>query len=98
MNKTHLYAKAIQKWGVTTQFNMLIEECAELIVAVNKLDRANPEDINDRLEDLQEEIADVEIILEQARFILGHKAGDKIDKIKIKKLFRLRDRITKDTI
>ena len=45
-----------------------------------------------------EEIADVEIMLEQARFILGHKAGDKIDKIKIKKLFRLRDRITKDTI
>lgn len=61
-----LYKTAIQVWGKESQMNMLVEECAELIQSVNKYRRKGSENI-------LEEIADVEIMIEQAKIILGEE-------------------------
>lgn len=59
-----LYKQAIQKWGITLQLGMLMEECAELIQATHKVIRLG-EKKNSAWHDLVEEMADVEIMLEQ---------------------------------
>lgn len=53
---------AISYYGAEAQENMCIEECAELIQAINKKHRGKPHNI-------AEEIADVEITLEQLKLI-----------------------------
>lgn len=59
--------RAVEKWGWESQFNMLIEECAELIKAVRKVDRAggNVEKMGKALNAFCEEIADVKIMIAQ---------------------------------
>lgn len=80
-----LYLAAVVKWGAQSQLDMLGEECAELIAALNKVKRGRI----DRLA-LMEEIADVEIMVEQARTIFGDST---INDIKREKLRRLEKRI-----
>jgi NTP pyrophosphatase (non-canonical NTP hydrolase) len=36
-----LYVEAIKQWGIDSQLDMLTEEAAELIAAVNKYRRSN---------------------------------------------------------
>lgn len=94
MKKEELYKKAIGLWGVDFQFDMLQEECMELAVAVLHWKRGRPNGFNNFIE----EIADVEIILEVTKMILGHddyKATRRITDTKIKKLKRLKERIEK---
>jgi NTP pyrophosphatase (non-canonical NTP hydrolase) len=62
MLTTDLYKAAIKKYGATAQENMCIEECAELIQAINKKHRGLEHNI-------AEEIADVEIVLAQLKTI-----------------------------
>lgn len=88
--REELYRKAIHLWGVHAQLAMLQEECAEAIVAVNKCFR-NKEG---SAADLAEEIADVEIMCEQARIVVG---SDRIDAAKERKISRLKERITSAT-
>lgn len=64
-------------YGYEAQSNQLIEECAELIQAVNKYRRAGahlgqPMDSTAQiaLENLVEEMADVELMLEQVKYLL----------------------------
>lgn len=64
--------KAIfEHYGIIKQKRQLIEECAELIQAITKLERAG--EAGDSVEiykatlNLREEIADVEIMLEQIK-------------------------------
>lgn len=67
--------------GLNAQCNQLVEEMAELMVALNKLHRKKPSAIYD----VAEEIADVEIMLEQIKYLLildeGHIADIKRYKI-----------------
>lgn len=35
-----LYKQAVEKWGEDSQLNQMVEEMAELIVAINKFKRA----------------------------------------------------------
>ena len=70
MNKRELkklYKEAVKKWGLQLQFGMLIEECAELIQAVNKVSR---KDDADTWRNLAEEMADVEIMIEQLKTVI----------------------------
>lgn len=75
-------------YGRVAQDNLLIEECAELIQAINKYHRAfnhgSSEEIYKAYDNFVEEIADVEIMLAQAKYlhdipkgmienIMGHK-------------------------
>jgi NTP pyrophosphatase (non-canonical NTP hydrolase) len=58
---------ALDQWGVNAQVGQTVEECAELIVALQKYvirKKATAEDILD-------EIADVEMMLAQMRLVLG---------------------------
>ena len=83
MDKKEIYKKAIKKWGLTSQTTMLMEECAELIQAVSKLHRyGNPNK-------MYEEIADVEIMIEQIKQIYGEVGKKEIKKHKLNKLEKL---------
>lgn len=74
----------IHKYGAENQENMCIEECADLIHAINKKHRGKPHNI-------AEEIADVEIVLEQVKLI--NECFGEVDEIKKQKLSRLSDSI-----
>ena len=76
--------EAILHYGATAQERMCIEECAELIQAINKKHRGKAHNI-------QEEIADVEITLEQLK-IINCCAYD-VERIKEEKIKRLAERI-----
>lgn len=86
--RTALYKKAVRKWGINLQFAMLIEECAELIQSVNKLMRRDYETGWNRL---AEEMADVEIMIEQLRLFIDWQTLDyKVKAYKELKLDRLK--------
>lgn len=60
---------AVAKWGNASQFLMLSGECGELIAAINRFvvqGRCTPADVID-------EIADVHLLLQQARRMLGEE-------------------------
>jgi len=87
MKKEDLYKAAIEKWGVVSQVEMAVEECSELIQAIQKVKRSNTIETNMHV---CEEIADVEIMIEQLRYIFD---VDLIDQFKSEKLERLEKRI-----
>lgn len=76
MNK-ELLEKAIDTYGIEEQLLQTVEECAELIQAINKWRRSKDrENIKDAVDHLAEEIADCIIMLEQAKIITGeHKVN-----------------------
>lgn len=98
MNISTEIKKVAEHYGYEAQSNQLVEECAELIQAVNKYRRAKgkgqgvilPEQI--ALENLVEEIADVEIMLEQIKHLLQITEED-IQAVKLYKVNRAKERI-----
>ena len=86
MNLSDLYKAALGKWGFWAQMRMAQEECAELIVAINKLNR---HDGDATLTDVCEAVADVEIMMLQIRIAFGDRPSAYIDRIKREKLARL---------
>lgn len=88
MNNEELYKIAIETYGDEAQINQGIEEMAELIQAINKF-RRNP--CAETLKGIAEEIADVEIMLEQYKIIFG--ATLPVNRIKSNKLQRLAERL-----
>ena len=81
MNKSLIYANALEQWGFFSQTNMLVEECAELILAVQKFNHRTG-NVNNVLE----ELADVEIMCEQMRLIFDSVCIDQIKKQKLERL------------
>ena len=59
---------ALDKWGLNAQVGQTIEECAELIVVLQKYINRTEHPAIDKIVD---EIADVEIMLGQMRLALG---------------------------
>lgn len=79
--------KAVDKWGPDLQMDMLMEECGELISAVNKYKRRKPDSFNQ----LASEIADVEIMIEQVKGMLFYGTDSYVcSSMKKKKIARLR--------
>ncbi len=76
--------KAIEKWGEDAQFDMLLEELAELAVAVQHYRRGR---IGKNL--LLDEVADVYIMLDQLQEILKLSVTD-IDNAITDKIARLK--------
>lgn len=69
-------------YGFSSQADMLCEEAAEFIVARNKLRRADKQGFNyitDAYENLKEEVADVIVVAEQLRYLLGKDVNCLID-------------------
>lgn len=83
-NRIELFRVNLKKVGHEWTTRLAQEECAELIKAINKLWRF-PLDDDTKL-NVIEEIADVEIMMEQMRLIFG---GEDIDKVKAAKTQRL---------
>ena len=82
-----IFKKALQKWGFKAQSIILMEECAELIKAVSKMNRTDNPDF------MYEEIADVQIMIEQMIHYYGEEAEEKILKNYKNKIKRLEERL-----
>ena len=65
MNIEVLARRAQAKWGTASQLDMVVEECAELIDAIQKSKRERK-----NWEDVLSEAVDVEIMIEQIKVIL----------------------------
>lgn len=84
MSETEILTKAIQMYGDKAQENQAIEELAELIQAICHKHRG-------RENNIEEEIADVEIMLEQLKII--NCCRNKVQRIRELKIKRLYQRI-----
>lgn len=74
--------RSIARYGNEMQTTVCMEECAELIQAISKLKRYNPEDPTNNvgrselIENLYEEMADVQICFDLLVEIYGLKPSD----------------------
>lgn len=92
--------KIADHYGYEEQSNQLVEECAELIQAVSKYRRAKTGagqpladyKITVVLDNLIEEIADVEVMLEQVKYLLQIPEED-IEAVKLFKENRTKERM-----
>lgn len=75
-------------YGLESQLNQTTEECGELITAINKFKRYGD------VEHLIEEMADVEVMLDQLKYLL--KCEDSIHDIKEYKINRQLKRIDEE--
>lgn len=87
-----LYKKCIEKWGLPSQLLMLVEECTELSTATLHLLRKNKGFHGKKINHLAEEIADVELMINQ---ICSYYPGirETITRHKIRKKRRLIKRL-----
>lgn len=99
-----LYAEAVKQWGIDLQGMMVIEESSELIMELLKLlttlikrltklwrnSEKSDKSYKKSLFLLQDEIADVDIMIEQAKMIFGQS---EIERFKNEKLKRLKERL-----
>ena len=90
MTDTELYAKAIVAWGAEAQLLMLCEESNELALAVHHYLRGR----TDRGH-IAEEIADVELMLEQIKALFGADFTDLVRKWRVTKRMRLQTTLAK---
>ena len=67
-NEVQIMQKALSQWGIDAQVGQTVEECAELIVALQKYINRTPKP--ETIENLLDEIADVEMMLAQMRLVL----------------------------
>ena len=89
--------QAIKTYGVQAQCDVAIEEMAELTKAIMKIRRVadDYEKTQSALENLLEEIADVDIMIEQLKIMWGPR---EVEEYRRKKLERLERRLKDDRI
>lgn len=78
--------RAVNTYGKTPQLIMAMEEMAELIQTLSKDIRGKTD-----IENISEEIADVEIMIEQLKIIYDCK--DKVNDKRCRKISRLEERL-----
>ena len=92
MNRTEILQEAIKKYGVNNQGDMCIEEMSELTKELLKLRRESTQaGFQKRRENIKEEIADVQIMLDQMRIIFGDTSEQEEFKVN-----RLRERLERE--
>ena len=67
-NEIKIMQTALDQWGLNAQVGQTVEECAELIVALQKHINRTPR--SDTIDNILDEIADVEMMLAQMRLVL----------------------------
>jgi NTP pyrophosphatase (non-canonical NTP hydrolase) len=82
--QNEILCRAINQYGRQSQIEMIIEECSELIVALQKL-RRKPHD-EGRVMDVHEEVADVIIMMNQAQILFDYTIIQDFMDAKIKRL------------
>jgi hypothetical protein len=86
-----LLKQAVEHWGQGAQVDMMIEEMSELTKALCKTRRAHSaEAMAKAVANVLEEMADVQIVLDQMKLIFGSPA-----EIETRKLERLAERLGK---
>lgn len=88
--KAKIYQEALNQWGMDAQINMAIEEMAELISALEHYRRLKKWGHHATAEDVADEVADVEIMMEQLKFMFGFDSLY-LFQIKEKKLARVKE-------
>ena len=86
MHEMSLLQKAIAKWGEDAQMKMVLEEMSELQKEICKMWRGK-----DNRDAIAEEVADVEIMLDQLQIMLG--IWEDVQGHRTKKLQRLQERL-----
>lgn len=81
-----IFLKAIVHYGIENQKNQAVEEMSELIKEICKANRGMM-----NLENFAEEIADVEIMVDQLKII--YSLGESVDRYRTYKLKRLEYKI-----
>ncbi len=92
MERKEILERAIHTYGQHAQVDMCLEEMAELAKALLKMRRSGG-DIADKLDNIREEIADVQIMIDQMRMIYGDEAVERVER---DKLTRLENRIASE--
>lgn len=70
--RREILARAINTYGKSAQLDMVVEEMAELTKAISKLRRAGSDaETRAAMENIAEEAADVQIMLDQLRMMFG---------------------------
>ena len=87
-----IFRQAIDIYGIDQQSTCAIEELSELIHALTGMKRNNYSCLPPQIDNLEEEIADVELMLEQVKFMFNIKP-EAIEGIKKRKLLRLKLRM-----
>ncbi len=90
-NQINTMWTALSCWGEAAQVYQTVEECAELIVALNKHITRTP--TPETLENVMDEIADVEMMLAQMRLTFG--ISDEMMSKRIKQKFAKLDKYLK---
>lgn len=89
MDENNIYSMALMKWGRQAQMQMMIEEMAELTKAICKLCREGNQHLLKKA--VIEEIADVDIMLGQMKYLYPEYLSSKETK-----LLRLVKKLKKD--
>jgi NTP pyrophosphatase (non-canonical NTP hydrolase) len=84
MKEEEIYLKALEKWGALAQMEMAQEEATELALAIRKQVRNNNEE---SFKNLVDEIADVEIMIEQLKII--HNQNNLRENVELRKAFKI---------
>lgn len=94
--------KIADYYGYESQREQFIEECAEMIQASQKCKRTdiqNAQQYRERFDNFQEEVADVLIMAQQLRYLLGARdIDDIIDKKLDRQIQRIKDESETDVI
>lgn len=84
MSNRKIYKEAVLTFGHNAQINVAVEDCAELIQAIQKFKRELPHNV-------PEKMADVEIMIQQLKLIFPGMAECKKEKlIKLQELIQQR--------
>lgn len=85
-----IYKQIHDKWGEESQLNMMTEEMGELLQAISKYRRAKTRtDKKNSLIHLCEEIADVENMINQFRYMFDSELIDKFKQEKLKRTINI---------
>lgn len=92
MEIPEVFKKVIEKWGVPSQLEMAVEECSELIRAIQKLkryERWGQGSLAEIEKNIIKEIADVSIMVHQLRVIFGTRLVDDMVEHRMERLVRM---------
>ena len=94
-----IYKRIVDTWGIESQLNMVTEEMGELLQAISKFRRAYNEDEETKArayDHLCEEVADVENMMAQMRYILDPDLIDKHKKFKLERILKKLEKYDKE--
>jgi|TARA_R100000049_G_C1956616_1_gene113439 predicted small metal-binding protein len=95
-----IFDAAAKHLGYISRFTIVAEELSELIVQLMKAIRNKHVTVTDveidKLDEILNEHADCEVVLDQLKFLMGQKYSDKLLEIKEEKIQRLKQRLMKN--